>query len=359
MTALLIGIGLVCSCGRDPSTTTSGDPAPDDARPSPDSAHISVPAQPSAPPPAPEKIEQSLAAAQSYIIADELSKAEAILLKLIERAGVPGEVRAHELYGQVLNLQAAAAQKRGDALAASKLRARAYEQYQAAVRIDSTTAGLQHSAGVMAMAAGLPDEALDHFVAAAKLDPNQPQFALFAAQLLIQQKRYDEARAHLDQVLKIDPDDAMAHASLAVIAMEQGQLENAMVHVREARRIDPGDVNIRVQEAKILRRQDKPKAALELLVGLSPTERAQEAVAFEIAACNEMLGDLIKAARAWQHCVQTNPIDPRTWLYQTRAAQLLLKAGEREQAWMWLQEAKMAAPNAPEVKELEAAFSNP
>jgi tetratricopeptide (TPR) repeat protein len=333
----------------------SSPPAPDQPASEQSSAPPVAPATPSAQPPAPEKIEQSLSAAQEYITSADFAKAEAILIKLIERA--PQELRGRELYGQVLGLQADAAQKRGDSLAATKLRTRAYEQYQAAVTIDPKSAGLQHSAGLMAMAAGLPEEALAHFEAAAKLDPTNSQFALFAAQLLIQQQRYDEARAFLETVLKADPNEAMAHASLAIIDMEQGQFENALVHVRQARQIDPNDVNIRVQEAKILRRNGQVKTALELMVGLSAAERSKEPVAFEIAACYEQLGDLMNAARAWQHAVQTNPLDPRAWLFRVRAAQFLLKAGEREQAWMWLQEAKLAAPNAPEVKELEAAFS--
>ncbi len=325
----------------------------EDKAATPSTASVQPPAEPSVTI-APEKIEQSLSAAQEYITSQELAKAQAILVKLIEKA--PREVRAYELHGQVMNFQAVEAARRGDSNAARDLRIKAYEQYQLAVALDPESAGLQQSAGVMAMAAGKPDDALAHFMQAAKLDPRNPQYSLFAAQLLIQRKRYDEAKTHLEQVLKVDPDEAVAHASLAVIAMETGDFDKALVHAREARRIDPTNVDVRVQEAKVLRRSGRPKEALELLVGLSPAERAQEPVAYEISGGYEAMKDYLNAARTWEHCVKTNPLGDKAWQYQTLAAALLLKAGEREQAWMWLQQAKMAAPNAPEVKDLEAAF---
>jgi tetratricopeptide (TPR) repeat protein len=301
-----------------------------------------------------QKIEQSLSAAHEYITSQELAKAQVILLKLIEKA--PREVRAYELLGQVFNFQSVEASRRGDSAAAADLRVKAFEQYQKAVQIDPKSAGLQQSAGVMAMAAARTDDALTHFVQAATLDPRNPQYSLFAAQLLIQRRRFDEAKTYLERVLAVDPDESVAHASLAVIAMETGDFDRAIVHAREARRIDPANVDVRVQEAKVLRRAGRPREALEVLVGLSANERAQEAVAYEISASYEDMKEYLNAARAWEHCVKVNPLSDKAWQYQTLAASLLLTAGEREQAWMWLQQAKLAAPNAPEVKELEAAF---
>src|SRR6267142_1524343 len=66
-----------------------------------------------------ENIEKSLAAAQQYITSNDLAKAQAILLTLIDRA--PGEVRAHELLGQVYGMQAEVAKKKGDDLSAKSL----------------------------------------------------------------------------------------------------------------------------------------------------------------------------------------------------------------------------------------------
>lgn len=348
---------LLASCGGGSSTPTPSDAPtaspPEGQAATPPASSVQPPAEPAVAI-APEKIEQSLSAAQEYITSQELAKAQAILVKLIEKA--PREVRAYELHGQVMNFQAVEAARHGDSNAARDLRTKAYEQYQLAVAIDPKSAGLQHSAGIMAMAAGRSDDALARFEQAAKLDPRNPQYSLFAAQLLIQRKKFDQARVYLEQVLAVDPDEAVAHASLAVIAMETGDFDKAIVHAREARRIDPTNVDVRVQEAKVLRRAGRPKEALELLVGLSPAERAQEAVAYEVSSSYEAMKDYLNAARAWEHCVKTNPLSDKAWQYQTLAAALLLKAGEREQAWMWLQQAKMAAPNAPEVKELEAAF---
>jgi len=302
-----------------------------------------------------EKIEQSLTAAQEYIQSEDPIKAQAILITLIQRA--PREVRARELYGQTFTLLALQTQRRGNAQAEQQFRDRAYEQYQAAVELDPNSAGLQQSAGMMALAAGNTGAALGHFQTAGKLDPKSPQHPLYEAQVLIQAKRYDEARACLERVLALDPDEAIAHASLAIISLDQGQYDEALKHIAEARRIQPDDLGLRAQQAKIYRRKGDPQKALQLLIGLSTGDRATDLIAFEIAASYDQLGQPMNAARAWQHCFEVSQTNPKAWLAAVHIGEYLLKAGERDQASVWLQQAKFAAPNAPEVKALESAIT--
>jgi protein O-GlcNAc transferase len=322
-----------------------------DSSPPPPAAAESTPTDATSSGLSAEQIEQSLAAAQEYLATQDIAKAKAILLTLVERA--PNEVRAKELLGQTFILAAQQADQRRDAPAARTLRTQAYEQYKAAVALQPNSAGLHHSAGLMALTAGEPDAALGHFQAAGKLDPSSAQHPLFEAQLLIQKQRLDEAQAALERVLAIDPDEATAHASLAMIALERQQFDAALKHIAEARRIHPADIGMRGQQAKIHRRMNEPKKALELLIGVGPADRAREDVAFEIAASYDLLGEHIKAARAWEHVYKTNPVAPKAWLAMVHAGESLLKAGEREQAYMLLQQAKLAAPNEPEIKALE------
>lgn len=298
-----------------------------------------------------EKIEQSLAAAQEYLNADDVSAATAILVTLIDRA--PREVRARELYGQALSLAALQEERQGRADDAAAHRNQAYEQYRIAVEIDPASAGLQHSAGLMASSAGDDDAALEHFRQAGRLDPASAQYPLFEAQILIKHKRFGEAQAALERVTAIDPQEPFAHASLAIVKLEQGQFDEALNHIATARKISSADVGLRAQEARIHRAKGDPKRALELLIGLSPPERAAEVVAFEIAASYGELGNHIEAARAWQHCYQANPLASRAWLAAVRTAEALMKAEEREQASIWLEQAKLAAPGRAEVHALE------
>jgi tetratricopeptide (TPR) repeat protein len=301
-----------------------------------------------------ENIEKSLAAAQSYLDSQDIEKAQAILLTLIDRA--PNEVRAREMLGQSYVFAAVNADKRGEFKTATDLRAKAYEQYKLVADLSPDAAGLQHSAGLMALQAGQPAAALNLFQAAEKLDPRNPQYPLYAAQLFIQAKRFDEAKAALNRVLNIDPDEALAHASWAMIALEQNQFDEALARIAEARRIKPEDLGLRVQQAKIFRRTGDAQHGLELLIGLSAADRAQEMVAFEIAASFDQLNKPMDAAKAWQHVFQTDQIAPNAWLAAVRTGEFLLKAGEREQAAFWLQQAQFAAPNAPEVIALDSAL---
>ena len=301
-----------------------------------------------------ESIEKSLAAAQSYLDSQEIDKAHAILLTLIDRA--PREVTAREMLGQAYVFAALDAHTRGEHQRAKEMRGKAYEQYKIATEISPGVAGLQHSAGLMAMQAGHAVAALEHFQTAEKLDSRNPQYPLYAAQLLIQSRRYDDAAAALHRVLAIDPDEPMAHASLAMIALDQDRFDNALAQMAEARRIKPDDLGMRVQEAKIWRRKGLPQRGLELLIGLSAVDRAQEMVAFEIAFCFDEIGKPLEAAKTWQHVFESNQIGAGAWLAAVRTGEYLLKAGEREQAWLWLQQAQFAAPNASEVKALETAL---
>ncbi len=315
--------------------------------------------EPQAPPEAltPAAVEAALVAAESYFGRQQLNEAEAILAKLIEKA--PREHRAHELYGQVLYIKGIELKQRGEEEEARMLLDRAYGHYRAAVgsadeREPTAAAGLEQSAGEIAFAAGRRAEALGHFERAGRLDPTNPKHALYEAQVLLLDRRLPEARRALERVLVLDPDEAFAHASLATVALEEDDQAGAIAHIEEARRIDPHALALRVQEAKIRRRCNQPRRALELLVTLVDEPRAQEGVAHEIAECYLLLGEPLKAAEAWQHRYRRRPND---WRSAVRAGEALLKAGEREQAWWCYQQGQRAAPEAAEVKSLERALA--
>lgn len=301
-----------------------------------------------------ENIEKALSAAQAYLDSQDVPKAQAILLTLIDRA--PRDARAREMLGRAYAVAAIKAQEQRDANKSAEFRIKAYEQYKIATDLDPASPGLQHSAGQIALLAGNVDAALEHYRAASRLDEKNPQYPLFEAQILIQRQEFDEAKSALNRALALDPDEAIAHASLAMIALEQQQFDEAIARITEARRIDTADLGLRAQEAKVHRRAGSPRKALELLVGLSAAERAQEMVAFEIAAAYDQMQQPMNAARAWEHVYQSNPMAPNAWLAAVRTGEFLLKAEEREQAAMWLGQAKLAAPNASQVKALEEAI---
>ena len=299
-------------------------------------------------------VEKSLSAAQSYFDSRELDKAQAILQTVINRA--PTEPRAPEMLGQVFLISASDHERRGELASAAACRAKAYEQYRIATELSPSNAGLQHSAGMVALQAAQPAAAVAHFQKAEKLDTRNPQYPLYAAQVLIQMRRFDDAKAALNRVLTIDANEPLVHASFAIIAMELQQFDEALSHMSAARQLKPDDLGLRAQEAKIHRRKNDPTRGLELLIGLNEAERAQEMIAYEIAACFDQLNRPLDSAKAWQHVYQADQASSGAWRAAVRAGEFLLKAGEREQAAWWLNQATLLAPDAPEVRSLAESF---
>ena len=156
----------------------------------------------------------------------------------------------------------------------------------------------------------------------------------------------------LGRVLAIDPDEPHAHVSLAIVDLQRGDVEAALAHVAEARRIDPESLAFRAQHARILRRGGRPRAALDLLLPLEPAARAEPPLAREIAAAFTDLGDLDRAAEAWDHCARRPVPAALRWRDALEAADAHLRAGDRQAARHWLQVARAAAPDAPEVASM-------
>jgi predicted Zn-dependent protease len=318
-------------------------------RRSPEPAPRTTPAPPAAV--SEEAVEAALTAADQYLNAQEIEKAEAILTRLVTRA--PAEGRARELLGQVLTLRASRAERRGERDAAVAARLDALEQYRAAVALDPDSAGLHHSAGVVAMAAGQADAALELFGRASRLAPENPQHPLYAAQVLIQQQQFAAAEEALRAVLALDPDEPVAHASLAIVAIETGRVDDAMAAIGEARAIAPRDLRFRAQEARIHRRAGDPQRALELLTALTPRERLDPAVAAEVAASFSAVGDHGSAAEVWAEQFRQRSEHPDAYRLAVQAGHASLEAGERGRAVWWVEQARLLGGLSPEVRALE------
>jgi tetratricopeptide (TPR) repeat protein len=291
---------------------------------------------------APGAVEAALDATERYLAGGDLASARAVVERLAERA--PNDPRVRETCGRVLLTVALQEQASGDGDAAVSY-AGAYEHYRAATDLDPRSAGLHRSAGSVAVMAGNEQAALDHYEQAASLDLLDPQAPLFAAQLLIGSSRHEEATRHLEHVLELDPEEPAAHASLAVIAMHQQRLEAALEHIATARSIEPADPGLRAQEARIHRRAGAPQRGLELLVTLGPADRAEVPVTTEIAACYEALGDDDRAAEAWGHRYLMHEGEPGAWRAAVEAAETLIRAGQQFKAAVWVERAKLAAPD--------------
>ncbi|MHC4991313.1 MAG: tetratricopeptide repeat protein [Planctomycetota bacterium] len=291
----------------------------------------------------------ALAAVERYLDGGDLASAETVAARLVEQT--PRDVRALEVLGRVLVSRALEAAGRGEP--ADPWYERAHEAYRSAAEIDGGSAGLWQNAGSVAAIMGQDEAALAHYLRAEAIDPSNPQHPLFAAQMLIKAGRMDEAEATLQRVLAIDDDQAAAHASLAAVDLAAGHFDEALAHIGTAREIDGANLDYRIRAARIHRLAGAPSRTLELLVPLPSETRASETVTAEIASAFGAMDEHDRAAEAWLHRYRLRRDDPDIWRTLVSAGHALVEAGRREDAALWLNQARMLAPDASEIRELE------
>lgn len=297
----------------------------------------------------PAQIEDALVAASRYIEQGEPVKAEILLANLVSKA--PALSRAHELLGKAAFHQATAAEQSGDEAEARRRFAVAADQYDEAVRLDSTSAGLASSAGEIALRAGRVERALEHFRAAGRLDPADPRTAMLEASILLTLGRISDARSAIDRAVQLDSEEPHILATLAAVQKEEGDIASALQTIRRARGLAPSELQpaFRSLEAKFLRQSGDPAKALELLRPLPPAVRAEAAVTTELAAAYEALGMHERAADVWAHRFETT----REWSAAVEVARHAAKAGLMDEAWSWHRKVRLILGGHPAVTDLE------
>ncbi|MCZ6835232.1 MAG: tetratricopeptide repeat protein [Planctomycetota bacterium] len=304
----------------------------------------------------PGSIDDALMAANQYFNGGRFDEALAILVVLVQRA--PKEGRAWEMYGQTIAMKAKQAELEARAEDAKRLWLQAYGHYQQAIVLDPESSGLHQSTGMISLSAGRTAEALQHFLKAGELDPSDPQPPVFAAQLLMQTGRYNEAEAELLRAHEIDPDQPMVHASRAVIELQRENYEAARRFISLARQINPLDIGLLAQEARIHHRAGQPRRSLEMLLLLTDEQKTQIAVAEELAAGYLAIDQPLDTAAVWVNRSRHRPEAADRWQDAIKASEAFLMAGDREEAWLWLQDAKRMAPDDEGVTSLEAKFAD-
>ncbi len=232
--------------------------------------------------------------------------------------------------------------------------AEAYEQYDRAVAFGEDRAEYRFAAGMAASKAGLDDQAEAQWLRARELDKASPQYPLFLAQLQRKNGRNADARANLMMAVALDPNLAVAWGSLAAIALDENHAGPALQHAEKAAKLDPANPLWRVLQSKILRRDNRPREALEVVTAIPEMERAGDAAIIEeIAACHGMLGDPRSAAELYVRASEGSP-ENAEFAYQ--AAVWLRRAGDDERALAYAKRAGMLgkAEGRELVEKMEA-----
>ncbi len=253
---------------NSPATTGTGATAPNtSAATGEQTAPTSANTAPS------DKIDAILNAVLPLRNAQEWGKCEAILQEGIRQ--YPEE--------QVLYLQLA------EIYGIQSRSAESYAMFVKALAIGPREAEIELAAGTVANAAGKLDRAVEHYQAAQAARKNDWQPSLFLAQVQMKQGEFEAAKKNLLLAAGAKPDLAVAWGSLAEVLLRQNAVGPALQNIAKARELEPENLSWRLIEARALKRDGKPEAALQLLIGLDDAVKLEQGVLPIMGECFGLL----------------------------------------------------------------------
>lgn len=215
----------------------------------------------------------------------------------------------------------------------------AYEQYDRAVAVGEDRAEYRFAAGMAASQAKLLDQAEAQWLRARELDRSNPQYPLYLAQLQRKAGRNGDARANLVTAVQLDPNLAIGWGTLAAIALDENHTGPALQHVEKSIKLEPALALWRVLKAKILRRENRPREALESVLVVPEFERQTDiAVVDELAACYGMLNQPAEAAAV---CLKALEAAPGNAELNYQAALWLQRDGQKDRALTYAKQASI------------------
>ena len=208
-------------------------------------------------------------------------------------------------------------------------RARAYEQFEAALAIGPREGELEFQAGVLAAGLGRDDRAIEHFGAAQATDPGRAEYPLYLGLSQVRLGDAGAARKNLMLAARLDESLATAWGSLAELSLRENEARVALQMIERARELEPDVTAWRVIEARALKRVGEVEGALMVLMGIPEAERGAGAVLRLIGECYGALGRPGDAAATYASFAARNP-DNGELLFET--AQWFERAGDRVRA---------------------------
>ena len=152
------------------------------------------------------------------------------------------------------------------------------------------------------------------------------------------------------------PAEPVDHRAMAEAAMQRDDCREALRHIRLALADDSDSLAFRLRQARMCNRCNDPGQAIALLIDLDARTRATEPVAAEMAEAYFNLNEPRKAAMTWE---LRYIIEPSAWDAAAQAAIAWIEAGVSRPAQWWYQQARLAAPNSPEVQMLSTVLESP
>lgn len=297
-----------------PNATNTHTPAPGSTSPATGAPLAEQGTGTPATPPAPaDKIDAVLNAVLPLRNSQEWGKAESILNEAIRQ--YPEE--------QVLYLQL------GEILAIQRKSAEAYSNFEKALAIGPREPEIEMAAGTVANDCNRLDRAEEHYQAAQAAKKNDWQPSLFLAQVQMKRSNFGDAKKNLMLAASAKPDLAVAWGSLAEVLLRENAVGPALQNIAKARQLEPDNLSWRMIEARALKRDAKPEAALQLLVGLDEATKTQSGVLALMSECYGLLKRPTDAAAQYAQ-VSDRFADKPEWALE--AARWFDRAGDKARA---------------------------
>ncbi|MCA9310550.1 MAG: tetratricopeptide repeat protein [Phycisphaerales bacterium] len=252
-----------------------------------------------------EEIDSAIDAASQYLNENKPATARTILASAIEKW--PEDQRLCLLFGETM-LQLALTTEDPDAAREYKLDA--LRQYNQAIVIGPEHPEHHHAAGMIAEDLGRLEDAAAHFAKAQMMAPSSAKYPLYLGHTLSKLGRHAEAKKNLLLAANLDPESGVAWASIAGIELDENNLDIALSMIRRARELEPYRTDWRIIEARVLRRQNHPEQALDLLLAAPEAARyGSGPMLFEVASCYGMLNQPGDAAALYVEAASRRPDD--------------------------------------------------
>jgi arylsulfatase A-like enzyme/Tfp pilus assembly protein PilF len=271
------------------------------------------------------------------------------------------------LLDQAVARPAAVSAPVADADALDRLRALGYTG-AAAVSAEPPTAGLRDpkdggelrdllTAGDLALRRGELRAAVARFDAVLARDPGN-RFALQRSGVaFLEQGDVRAALPRLERAVELDPRQPEARAALADALGRAGRDEAAVAQLQEAVRLQPGRAESWASLGSALGRSGKPAEAVKAMAHAVELQPRDPRLLARLAFAEHGAGRLEDAARHLREAAEASA--PGAFSHSGALGLVLLQAGRRDEARVWLARSRSSEPEYEEARKalakLEAA----
>jgi len=195
----------------------------------------------------------------------------------------------------------------GSLMLAEDRAADATDRLRRCVSLDPNHAPARTALARIALNQGRLDEARSGFRSALRADPDEVLALLGLAEVLLRTGDIDGAHQSASRALKLKPDGAAPQLTMARVFEAQGHLDFAEQCLRNAGANAPRDIRFPLALASLLQRQDRHRAALEVIGQAEPDGAEDPQMLSAKAISLTCVGRLVEARALYERLISSTP----------------------------------------------------